>query len=318
MHWIKAHPFLFALVGIFILILLGAILVWDKVATAPSFSAGYTWGKYGSGRFSDIIANEGSLRVPNALEKEFSEEDFYTLLSETRDKPYTSLIPQTNVYESRLNATGTISNTEITFDADEITALLASISPTAQVVTPYNPFEGEFLLSDIYAFVPATVAAEALESSKLTERQRALKDYGNEAGSYIESFNERWRDQAQILKQFLEDMQNEEKAQLVEDLAFALTRIGRDLADIDIIPDVAQGVNARLASGYVSIGEKLTAVAQARSDEALLDAILAYNEAADDFAEDYLSTVTLLSVAEVPFSNSEPGSVFVFTPSLTI
>ena len=318
MQWFREHPFVAAIIGVFIVIALGTMLVWNKVATAPSSSDGYTWGKYGSGRLTDITANEGSLGAPNPLEDEFSEDDFYTLLSETRDKPYASLIPQTNVYESRNVATGTITNEAITFDADEITALLATLSPTAQVVAPYNPFEDEFLLSDIYAFVPATVAEETPEPQQLDLQHRELRDYGNEAGSYIESFTDRWGDQAQVLKQFIEDMESEEKAQLVDDLAFSLARVGRDLEDMDLVPDVAQGVHSRLVSGYVSIGQKLAVVAKARSDEALLDAIIAYNEAADDFAEDYLSVVTLLSVAEVTFSSTEPGSVFVFSPSLTL
>jgi len=314
--WFKEHPFIATTIGVIIILLLGGALVWNKTAMSSNGSGGYTWGKYGSGRLTDITANQGSLGNPATLEKEFTEEDFYTLLSETRDKPYTSLIPQTNVYESR--DIGTTTNSEITFTGDELAELLASISPTAQIVAPYNPFDVEFAFSDIYAYVPATVAAESPESTKLNDRQRELLNYGNEAGSYIESFVERWGDQAQILKQFMEDLTNPEKAQVVDDLAYALAKVGRELEDMDIVPEDAAGVHAKLVAGYKSIGEKLEPVSAARSDEELLEAIIAYNAAADAFAKDYLSVVTLLSVAEVPFSSGEPGSVFVFSPSLSL
>ncbi|PIR86418.1 hypothetical protein COU13_01010 [Candidatus Kaiserbacteria bacterium CG10_big_fil_rev_8_21_14_0_10_43_70] len=310
------HPFVTSIIGVVIILFLGTILVLDKSATSPSDSSAYTWGKYGSGRLTDITANQGSLGIPAPLEARYTEEDFYALLSDTRDKPYASLIPKTNVYESRF--AGTTTNSEITFNADEITELLASISPTAQIVAQYNPLEDEFLFSDIYAFVPAKVAPEEEEPTSFNQRQRDLHDYGNEAGSYIQSFSERWRDQSQILKQFIEDIGNEEKAMQVDDLSFALIRVGIDLENMDIVPDDAQGAHTRLVSGYKSIGQKLASVASARSDEELLNAVIAYNEAADDFAEDYLSVVTLISVAEVSFSSSEPGSIFVFKPSLTL
>lgn len=316
MNWIKSHPFIATIIGVVIILFLGGALVLNKSATSPTGSSGYTWGKYGGGRLSDITANQGSLGNPDPLEKELTDEDFYTLLSDTRDKPYASLIPQTNVYESR--SVGTTTNSEITFDGDELAELLASISPTAQIIAPYNPFDEEFVFSDIYAYVPATVAEESPEPTKLNERQRELLNYGNEAGSYIESFVERWGDQSQILKQFMEDMSNAEKAQLVDDLAFALGKVGRELEDMDIVPEDAARVHARLVAGYKSIGEKLEPVAAARSDEELLQAVIAYNAAADEFAKDYLSVVTLLSVAEVPFSSGEPGSVFVFSPSLSL
>jgi len=320
MQWFKMNPFIATIIGVVIVLALGTILVWDKVATSGSGAPGYTWGKYGGGRLTDVTANEGSPGTPRPLEREFTEEDFYALLEEGEDNIYASLIPQANIYESRtFDEIGTTTeNGEIIFNTDDIAELLTSISSTAQVGSPSNPFENEFAFSDIYAFVPATVALETPEPASLDQRQRELKDYGNEAGSYVESFTDRWRDQAQILKQFIEDIDNEEKAQLVDDLAFSLSRVGRDLDGMDIIPDLAKGAHARLVSGYISIGQKLTAVANARSDEELLDAIIAYNEAADDFAEDYLSVVTLLSVAEVTFSNNEPGSVFVFKPSFTL
>jgi hypothetical protein len=94
--------------------------------------------------------------------------------------------------------------------------------------------------------------------------------------------------------------------------------VGRDLEDMDIVPEDAAGVHARLVAGYKSIGAKLEPVAAARSDKELLEAVIAYNAAADEFAKDYLSVVTLLSVAEVPFSSGESGSVFVFSPSLSL
>jgi hypothetical protein len=316
MHWIRSHPFIASILGVIVILFLGGVLVWNKTATSASGSEGYTWGKYGGGRLSDITANKGSLGNPDPLEKEFTDEDFYTLLSDTRDKPYASLIPQTNVYESR--NLGTTTNSEIIFTGDELAKLLASISPTAQIVAPYNPFDVEFAFSDIYAYVPATVAQESQETRKLNERQRELLNYGNEAGSYIESFVERWGDQSQILKQFMEDLNNEEKAQAVNDLAFALGKVGRDIEDMDVVPDDARGVHARLVSGYKLIGKKLEPVSNARSDEELLKAVIDYNSAADQFAKDYLSVVTLLSVAEVPFSSGEPGSVFVFKPSLSL
>lgn len=306
----KEHPYTAVLIGVLLLLIGGAVVVWNKSATNTGGGA-YTWGR--SGGFSDLRSNLDSQLLQSGPRDGFSEKDLLTFLNEGRDSDYASLIPQSNVYQS--NTTGSTVNEAFSYNEDELAELLASISPTAQIIQPNNPFEDTINLSDIFAFVPATVAATTSTSDgRLTLRQRKLFDYGNETGSFIETYADLWGDQALLLRAFVED-RTDQKAAVVSDLAFALTRLGKSLEDMEGMPNDVAGIHKRIATGYQKLGEKLEAVSKTRSDEELLSAITDYNAAADIFAKDFLAMVTLFSVAEVTFSQNEPGKVFVFSPT---
>jgi len=306
--WIAAGAVLVLLVG-------GGFLIMGKSATGV-VDTQVTWGTYGSGRLSDVNALQGSSVEAPGLNRRFTAEEIYTQIAAERTGDI-AFVP-TNVYEK--NAALTVDTKaedgEYLFKDQDIEALFASLGRSAQPVAPRNSFGDELSIDDILSYVPVVVGGISGEA-RLSEKQEKLYLYANEAGSYIEIHGEAWHDQAQVLQRFMEDRENPLKSGEAEELAEALGGLGNALAsiDADLIPLEVAAPHQQLVERYRELGDALQVVVQARTDEDMLPAILAYNESAEKFARAYLAIVTVMSVAEVTFSSADPGKVFSFQPT---
>lgn len=316
MDWISRHLPLVGTGAVLVVIVIGSALVWDKTATGPATEGANSFSQYG-GRITDTTRTVVSDTREVPQQRDLSEGELFRLFAEDEEQAqYTSLIPRTNAFKSTDIAT----NTAFSYTSEELEELLANISPSAQAVAPQEQFGAEASLESIYRYVPASLATTTTVRERPDERTEALLMYGNEIGASIQSYETRWSDQALILRRFVEDMDNPEKAQRVADLADALVTLGDSIENTspDLMPSDIAPMNAALANGYREIGEKLRVVGQARSNPELLDAVTAYNTAARSFANKYLAIVTLMSVEEVPFNKDDPGSVFVFEPTVSL
>lgn len=306
MEWIRTHPVLATVIAIGLIVGGGALLAWDKIAFSPNTTGGYTWGQLGAGEYRGVLDG----RAGRSNGQQLTPDDLYEELV-AENQPDISIIPQTDVF-ARF-ASSTTSSGEILFSADDIAELIAALGTSAQVVPPQDPFGEEFTLSDVYSFLPGGLISTTSQTERKTLRQRTLFDYGNEVGSYVESFRDFNRNQSNTLRQFLEDTGSETKAEAVRDLGNAFQRLGRDLARMDNVPSDIETEHLTFARGYETLGELLLQVAEARDDEALLSAIQTYNAAADEFAESYLTLITIFSINEVEFNSYDSGRMFTFS-----
>lgn len=302
MEWIRAHPVLATFAALVVLAVAGGVLVHDRIASDPS-APSYSWGQYGGRVYNDPSSDRTSAaRTPSELLEELAAED-------REREADISLLPDADPFT--LDAT-TTEEGELLLTASDIESFINSLSPSAQIAPPRDPYDDTLTLEYVYSFLPRGTVTTSTPQEQRSRTQLSLHSYGNEVGSYIQSFKSLNRGQINVLRQFFEDRESESKREAVVDLAHKFQRLGEDLGRIDIVPTEVAAPHAELAAGYEDLGDRLLAIANAGGDEVLLEAVTAYNETADEFAETYQQLVTLFSVHDVTFSEGEEGRIFVF------
>jgi len=201
-----------------------------------------------------------------------------------------------------------------TASTDDLAAILAELSTPVSVSASTTASSGG--VAEAYSYIPqGLISTTSLSGPKRTDLQQQLYDYGNDAGGYIQSYDNSHRAVVQTLTDEIADRYNDEKDQAVRDVGDALIAVGTHLESIDPVPSVAASDNAALAKSYEDIGAKLKAVPDAKTDQQLLSAVEAYDTAADSFTKRYVALAQLFSGAGVQFGSADPGSVFTFTNS---
>lgn len=142
-----------------------------------------------------------------------------------------------------------------------------------------------------------------------TPEQTALRTYANELGAQLRTTNLALGDQVGALEAFME---TREAAGLFR-IADTYVALADDIATLTA-PAQATSVQAGLVVGYKAVGELLRALADARTDEAFVDALLVYNSAAEDVARHHVTLVTTLNAYGIVFQSHEAGSMFSFSP----
>jgi len=312
MKWVSTHPLRASFFLLLIIFLLGALLTWDKFQTTTLTEN--TWSGFGGTNLSSD--RFGSIRTP----EELTEQELVALLEEGEQVSFASLTPTRTLFKSTSASTN---STPLEFGMGELETFFSTLNADIRIPAAESFFEdsensSSLSFADIYAFVPATIAQAKPQQSKMTLPQRELYSFGNEAGSFIETYSDAWGDQAQILQRFINDRGDAQKQARVRALSSSLARLGTNIESISYVPTNAQSARRKLSTGYKELGALLRKVGDARTDEELLSAMIEYNARADSFVEDYISVVTLFSVAEIKFSQSDPGRVFTFTPTPTL
>jgi hypothetical protein len=164
-----------------------------------------------------------------------------------------------------------------------------------------------------YQFIPTGLIATTTPGTKRSAAQQALYEYGNEVGSYIQSYESRAGNVPQILKDQVEDRTDPQKGQAVKGIGSALIYIGTQMEKMQNVPSGAAGMHLALAKSYEDIGKKLQAIPDSQGDQAFIAAIQSYDAAADTFAKNYVALADYFSVSQVKFSAADPGSVFTFS-----
>lgn len=286
-NWLRSHAYLAACGGAAILILAGAIVVERKSAVAPQNDSG-AWGGAGT-----------TLLNPTA----YGQKAPQTVLQQPTGGTNVTL----GTYDTAPDPeTGVVDNS---FDFNEIIAELSKSSRKK----PAGSSVGSSVDTEAWAYIPSGLISTSTVVVNKTETQQKLYDYGNEAGSYIESFEETHRNEVQVLKDFIEDRLNAQKVAQFKDLSKALANIGTSLERMDVVPTAAKAAHIALAESYKEIGAKLALIADTQSDQEFLSAINAYNASADTFAKRYVALSTVFTALGVKFSPEDSGSVFMFS-----
>lgn len=288
MIWIRSHPYISALCAAALTILAGAWVV-QKKSMAPVSNTATTWGGNNLGVLDPTshtpTQNTGT---PKRHIGRVQDNAPYTYI------PPAVLQPSPGAIDS--------------FDLNEfISTLTQSTQP------PQNPPTGA-IVEDTYSLIPTNLISTTAPKKTLSATQQAVYDYGNYAGSYIQSFEQQNPTAAVILKDQAEDRGDPAKAAAVRYLARSLEDVGNNL--VNNITDVPGGVAAAhttLAKNYIETGKKLALVPEATNDTEFLSAIEAYNASADTLVKNYVSLATILSAYGIVFDPNDAGSVFTFT-----
>ncbi len=289
MAWIRSHPYLSALAGAVVLIIVGALIVGKKSSVESETSTLRAWGGVGAN-----LLNPTS-RAPDQTMR--NQENLYT---EVRSGPPFYYAP-TNAQIPQ-----TLSGDAEDFNFDELMILLSHQSQNT--LSKDGP-----LLDDAYSFIPTGLLSTSTFQTRRTPMQLALYNYGNEAAENIQSYEDIYRSAPQIMKNQFEDRENPDKNAALLGLANGLAGVGNALFAMGEVPSQVLSAHEKLGGSYREMAEKLSRIPRAMSDQALLDAILAYNTAAETYTKNYVALTTLFSAYGVTFKKEDPGSVFTFT-----
>lgn len=280
------HPYLFALGSIATLLLIGALLVVRSAPASTGASSTIAWG------------GTGSVIGPTLAPSDTSS----TMTSVQKQPPYDYVLPTLSPASTDATDTQTSSG----FDYS------AFISSLSQENHPASQAQQTTDGSDAYSFIP-TGFISTETPTKRTKTQQAIYDYGNSVGSLVQAFEQQHPAMQQQLTDQLQDRTDPTKAAAVARIGSDLAALGDALLAIDAVPTQMASAHEALASSYKEIGAKLSTVPHTQGDSAFLDAVNAYDAAADTFVHNYVSLAQLFVANGVSFTSADPGNVFTFT-----
>lgn len=293
----NGHPNLFktAVLGTVAAIAIGFLVVNSRT---PAATNGPSTNWVGLGTLIDGVPADPQTPAP-------TRPDDQSLFSEvTQGAPFVYIPP------SGGPAQHVASNTD-EFSVEDVLAALSPQSKTAW--TPASVPEGEPSLMEAYAFVPQGLFSTTTEGATRTEAQQRLFDYGNEIGSLVQSYETMHQNTPQIATDHLADRTNPDKIAALKQVGDDIILLGKRIAAIEEVPSSARSAHDALAAGYQDVGAALKIVADAYSDQQLLDAVSTYNATMDKLTPRYIAMVTLFSMRNVSFTTSDPGSAFSFS-----
>lgn len=288
-EWVQSHIYTTACIGAGILLIIGALVV--KQHTPQPASTVQAWGGGGT------LINASSYEAQN---------------------PVLAQLPATDAFNSNsisfLPIPITVSNTAPdTSDSFDLQSLIASITRTSGTNSANSSSVSDTSVATSYDFIPQGLISTPSPGRARTPDQQLLYEYANEAGSYVQVYEDSHRDTSPVLKDQIADRGNAQKGQAVKDIGIALKNVGLSLEHMDNIPSAVRSMNQALADGYIEIGTKLIVVPDARTDDAFIAAITSYNASVDAFVGKFVAVAQYLSLSGVVFSPTDPGSVFSFS-----
>lgn len=269
--------------------MLTGVIVVNGRAPLSATDAGGTWGGTGISLFSNIGGGRALVQTSRVRTEEL-------LKGQVQNRtPYT-ILP---VGDSGQSTSGTEFNWE---------ALMAQLVQPQGDTHQTTPESG----LGLYSFIPSGLISVSNSEQERTEAQEALFEYGNNVGSFIRAFDDSHANMLQVLKDAYQDRGNAQKVQAAARIGQDYIHLGEELESMDAIPAEVGGMHAALAKAYKTAGQNLIAKLQTKSDQEFLTAVNTYNASVDQFQKSYIALVTLFEVAEVQFSQYDPGSVFMF------
>lgn len=292
MEWARTHPYASALCAAGVLLVIGAVVVVQR-ASQPVPKRATAWGGTGA-----------LLLDPTYQPAQNDSLDREAIMREVTDGPPYTYIPPAS------SATSAPAATDNPNDFDAFMAmLLKGTTPKAPVQNEETP------TLDAYAFIPRGLISTTTFSSKRSDVQQALYDYGNDIGSSIESFEQQHKNSVQILKEQAEDRADAGKAFAVVSLGTAFQNLGKNLAATEVVPSAMTSAHAALAKSYIELGGNLALIPEAERDSDFIQAIQTYNASADAFTKSYIRLVSLFGAYGVTFTSADSGRVFTFSPT---
>ncbi len=292
MEWIRAHPYSSAICAI-VLLLFGIFIIVRKNA-APATGAINAWSGVGSG-FFDPTSRPATPQTISANGASIVQQG-------QGGPPYRYIPPPT------LNAASASTTLP---GLSDFGALIQALTQNLTPKTPAPKDDPDAI--DAYAFIPSGLVNITAQQPVRTQVQQAVYEYGNEVGSYIQSYEDRNTAAINILEDHFEDRANPQKAAAVEQLANAIKGVGESLLSMKNVPPEMSSAHTALAKSYVKVGTNLALVTKAPLDADFLRAIGVYNASADAFITNFVSIATLFGAHSVNFGPTDTGSVFTFT-----
>ncbi len=298
MNWITAHPYAAAVTIAILLIVFGSLIV-EEHSLVPATQATNSW------KLDTLIDN------PNAQPRESPQAIVQQVIRASG--PATLQLPPLSFANPNAGSTPAPANAPFDY-----VGLLNQIeaSSSVHVSSQNNGQSPQNILGQAYKYIPqGLVATTTVVKKPMTASQKALYDYGNTLGVIIQSFETQQKNEAQVLKDQVEDRTDPGKAAAVVMIGKALANVGTQIGTIDpsTVPASVASLNTALARSYKDIGAKLQLVPAAQSDADYVAAIKSYDAAADVFVRNYAALAQYFSIAGVSFSSGDPGSVFSFT-----
>ncbi len=288
MQWLRSHPYAAALLSAGLLLIVGTLIVFNRSGVAPEAGARVWSG--GAPGFFNPVGDTGALQDP--------QENLYATVR--NGPPF--------YYDPGRTPVPAPPSSADDLDFEALLSMLSSPSRTKPVDA--NRETG----FDAYSFIPKGLISTS-SPSRRSAAQQALYNYGNEAGGAIQTFEDMSRNSPQVLKNQFEDRRNPGKNAALLALAGGMRGVGRSLLSIEEVPSAVQAAHERLAQSYEEMGERLSKIPEAQTDEAMLQAMLSYNASVETFTKNFVALATLFSAYDVTFGSEDPGSVFTFTQS---
>lgn len=285
--WFHDHPLRPVLIGAVVLVFIGLLVVSSRTTHNASGRA-INWGGA-----SGIYAPDTTLEQKNNTS---------FVLEQVAPFRYTPPTSAPSYVETKTGDTET----------DAYALLLASIRPSSR---PLTSAEDSTFLDDVYSLLPQGVQSISTPQ-ELSREQQTLYEYGNEVGSYVDTFESAYGTlSVSILKDFYADRTNATKQNEVRHLGNSIARVGKEIRVMTFVPKGLSGMHTLLAERYQETGELLAAIVDARDNQDLLERINAYNGAADALATAFATLASFFATAHVSFAPHDPGHIFVFSPA---
>ena len=290
-EWIQNHIYTSVCIGAGLLLILGALVVKQHMP-ALSDSTVQAWGGGGA------LVNPASYDPQNPV--------LANLPASTFDNGASISITPIPV------TTAASSSSSDSFDIRGFIASLG-LGAGSNAASSSAGTSGSTVAQTSYDFIPQGLISVPTSGRTRTALQQALYTYGNDAGSYIQSYESGHQNTAPALRDQAADRQNKQKGQAVKDIGTSLTNVGLSLEHMDSVPDSVKAMNQALAQSYIDIGHKLSAIPDAPGDDTFIAAIKTYNAAVESFSRSFVAVAQYLSLSGVTFSSIDPGSVFTFS-----
>lgn len=286
MEKLRTHPYMYAIVGAILLVLLGIFVVARSIGVAPQGGGG-AWGSGERGFLDPTAKWGGTAHMPQpGIEAATSAAPFYIRLATAPSTPGTQPVSS----------------------LDELLALL-SAPPGPAAARPDSSGEGGI---DPYELIPRGLIAVPEPRDEMNDTQRGLHTYGNAVGALITAYEKKHVGSSAVLAAQATDRSNAGKREAARTIAVDLEKLGRDIAAIQE-PASASAIHTRLSAAYEDAGATLELIFDADSDEDFLRAIRTYNSAAEEVIRSSVALVSLFMLHDVAFSSSEAGSIFMFS-----
>jgi hypothetical protein len=283
------HAYISSAVAAMGLLMVGGFIVVNNSAVSPR-NEGDTWG-------SGAVVTP--IHTPEAP-------------SETRVTPQMSdpalgapISPFALGKEGKEGAENAVDNPALNWDS-----IKDALSPKTS--TPQPPATDSSLLDQAYSYIPTGLTAPASPSKPLSDADRALYAYGNNAGSVVKSYEAAYPNQASILTDHIQDRYGPSKIAAMKQMANDLIKVGDELDSIPTTPPEIGLSGKNLANAYRDIGKNLARIPDAKNDKEFLSAVHVYNSSAESFVQKYVNLVLVFQANGIRFSLDEPGSVFMF------
>lgn len=288
--WIHVHPYLATIIGVIGLLFLGTSLFLNRNDVGPAQSSG-AWGGAGGMFFGNI---------KNALPTRIGPEDI-TRLQSSQDTY--AAIPIYTPSENPDSPAG----------ADDLANIFAQLVQKRPVTS-----SSEVTTPDSYSFIPQGFVSSEPTTKKRTSEQDKLFTYGNQVGIQIKGYEDSHYGSAQILKDHVEDRANPDKIRGLKILGQDMQQLGIDLKNMPDVPESAAGMHRIYANAYYAAGANMILISETSSDEEFVNAITKYNAVIEKLSVQFQLLVALFGANEVTFSSSDPGNVFMFSPTLSL